>query len=299
MEPVSRSVFFSGKGGVGKTSMASAAALAAADRGDRTLLVSTDPASNLDDVFEQAVGPEPTQVPGVERLMVMNVDAEAAAAAYRERALGPLRGILPVEVVRSVEEQMSGPCTVEIAGFDRFIACLGMDGFDLVVFDTAPTGHTLRLLELPGAWSAHIDASASGSGQTCLGPVEALASSKEQYDRAVALLRSPEATVFTLVTQAERTAVEETVRTQRELAELGFQPQVLIVNGLIPPEAVDNAFFQMRRAMQDGRLADLRRTLPGLALIEMPLWDFELRGLEALRKVGGTLGAFHRSVLAP
>jgi arsenite-transporting ATPase len=290
---MARYLFFSGKGGVGKTSMASALAVSLAEEGLRTLLVTTDPASNLADVFEQPIGPEPAAIAGLGGLFAMEIDPAAATRAYKERALGPLRGLLPADLLRGVEEQMSGPCTEEIATFDRFIGCLSRPEYDRILFDTAPTGHTLRLLELPAGWSRHIEATARGGGQTCIGPAEALASSKEQYERAVALLRSPAETAFVLVTQAERTSVEETARTARELATLGMSPQWLIINGLIPTEAADNHFVRSRRAMQQRQVAELRRQLP-LPTLEMPLWDFEVRGLAALRKVGGRLGDLDR-----
>jgi arsenite-transporting ATPase len=293
---MARYLFFSGKGGVGKTSMASALAVSLADEGVRTLLVTTDPASNLADVFEQPIGPEPVAIAGVAGLFAMEIDPAAATRAYKERALEPLRDLLPAELLRGVDEQMSGPCTEEIATFDHFITCLSRPEYERIVFDTAPTGHTLRLLELPAGWSRHIEESARGGGQTCIGPVEALASSKEQYDRAVALLRSPAETAFVLVTQAERTSVEETARAERELAALGMSPQWLIINGLIPAEVADNDFFQSRRAMQQRQVAELRRQLP-LSTLEMPLWDFEVRGLAALRKVGERLGALDRAAV--
>ena len=201
---MARHLFFSGKGGVGKTSLASATAVRLADAGQRALLVTTDPASNLADVFEQEIGPSPRPIATVPGLDAQEIDAEAAARTYRDKALTPLRGLLPEEMLRTVEEQMSGPCTVEIAGFDEFIGCM-LDGhYARVVFDTAPTGHTLRLLGLPAAWSVHIEDSARGSGQTCIGPVDQLQTSKEQYDEAMRRLRDGEDTVLRLPAGAHR-----------------------------------------------------------------------------------------------
>ena len=161
-----RYLFFTGKGGVGKTTIASAVAVALADSGKRTLVISTDPASNLDDVFGVTAGPGPTAVPGVERLFVSNLDPEAAAAAFKERAVGPYRGVLPESAIASMEEQLSGACTVEIAAFNEFTAVLSAPQqtaeFDHVIFDTAPTGHTLRLLTLPSAWSGYVDEHPAG-----------------------------------------------------------------------------------------------------------------------------------------
>ena len=238
-----RYLFFSGKGGVGKTSLASATAVRLADSGLRTLLVTTDPASKLADVFEQQIGPKPVPIAAVARLDGQEIDAADAARTYRDKALGPLRGLLPDEMLRTMDEQMSGPCTVEIAGFDEFVASMFREEYDVIVFDTAPTGHTLRLLELPSAWSVHIEESAQGSGQTCIGPVDQLQTSKEKYDRAMSLLRDGAATHFVFVAQPERTSVAETRRASGELKELGIRNQRLIVNGVIPAEAAEHPFF--------------------------------------------------------
>ena len=166
LERAPRHLFFTGKGGVGKTSVACATSIALAERGRRVLLVSTDPASNLDEVLETTLSNAPTPVAAVPGLSAMNIDPEAAAHAYRERMVGPYRGVLPDAAVRSIEEQLSGACTMEIAGFDEFSKLLGdpkaTSEFDHVIFDTAPTGHTLRLLELPAAWSSFIATNVGG-----------------------------------------------------------------------------------------------------------------------------------------
>ena len=282
---MARHLFFSGKGGVGKTSLASATAVRLADAGWRTLLVTTDPASNLADVFEQQIGARPRPIGAVPGLDAQELDAEAAARTYREKALAPLRGLLPEEMLRTVEEQMSGPCTVEIAGFDEFVACM-LDGpHDRVVFDTAPTGHTLRLLGLPAAWSEHIEDSAHGSGQTCIGPVDQLQTSKEQYDEALRRLRDREDTLFVFVSQPERTAVQETLRASQELAALGICNQRLYINGVIPEEAAAHPFFRSRRDMQRGAIAELVARFPGEA-DEVPLLEEEVKGVRMLRELG-------------
>ena len=167
-----RHLFFTGKGGVGKTSLAAATAVSLADQGHRVLLVSTDPASNLDDVFGVRLGPTPRPIPEVAGLDALNIDPEAAAEAYRARVVDPVRDILPSDLIAGMEEQLSGACTVEVAAFDEFTLLLGEDGaaagYDHVIFDTAPTGHTLRLLRLPAAWSNFLDANERGA--SCLGP---------------------------------------------------------------------------------------------------------------------------------
>ena len=196
-----RYLFFTGKGGVGKTTIASGVAVALADAGKRTLIISTDPASNLDDVFGLTAGQQPAAVPGVEGLFVSNLDPEVAAAAFKERAVGPYRGVLPEAAITSMEEQLSGACTVEIAAFNEFTAVLAAPHdtaeFDHVIFDTAPTGHTLRLLTLPSAWSGYVDEHPAGA--SCLGPLAGLDHRREQYAQAVATLSDPALTTLVLV----------------------------------------------------------------------------------------------------
>jgi arsenite-transporting ATPase len=277
--------FFSGKGGVGKTSLAAATAVVLADAGARVLLVTTDPASNLADVFQQAIGPAPRAIAGVPGLMAQEIDAEAAAAAYRQQALEPLRGLLPDAMLATVEEQMSGPCTVDVAGFDEFVHCMVASDYDEVVFDTAPTGHTLRLLALPAAWADHITAASQGSGQTCLGPVDQLRTSKDQYESALATLQDPTQTTFVLVTQPERAAVAETLRAAQELKALGLVEPQMVVNGLIPPEAADHPFFAARRAMQEEAVGALEQAW-GEPVRRIPLQAAEITGLAALRTLG-------------
>jgi len=180
---------------------------------------------------------------------------------------------------------MSGPCTVEIAGFDEFVASMFHDEYDVIVFDTAPTGHTLRLLELPSAWSAHIEESAKGSGQTCIGPVDQLQTSKEEYDRAMNLLRDGSLTHFVFVAQPERTSVVETLRASAELRELGIANQRLIMNGVIPEDAAQHPFFASRRAMQLAQIEEISRSFPtGTATV--PLLDGEVKGIAMLRRLG-------------
>ena len=179
-------LFYSGKGGVGKTSMACVTAVRLADEGKHTLIVTTDPASNLADVFEQKIGHEVTPITGVKNLWAMEIDPGRATEEYIDRAMAPIRAAFPPQIVQVMEEQMSGPCTAEVAAFDRFTDFLDTDKkekqeFDTIIFDTAPTGHTIRLLELPMEWSQSIDAASEGSGQTCIGPAAAIQDAKHKY----------------------------------------------------------------------------------------------------------------------
>jgi len=206
-----RVLFFTGKGGVGKTSAACATAIRLADAGKRVLLVSTDPASNLDEVLGVTLDASPKPVPGVAGLSALNIDPEQAARAYRERVVGPYRGVLPAAAVASIEEQLSGACTVEIAAFDEFSKLLGdataTSAFDHVIFDTAPTGHTLRLLELPAAWSTFIDTNVGGT--SCLGPVSGLEAQQSLYAASHAALRDEAQTTLVLVARPDLPSLAE------------------------------------------------------------------------------------------
>jgi arsenite-transporting ATPase len=229
-------LFFTGKGGVGKTSVAAATAIALAESGARVLIVSTDPASNLDEVLAVDAGTSstPIAVPGVARLRALNIDPEAAAASYRERVVGPYRSMLPAAAVAQMEEELSGSCTVEIAAFNEFVSLLAnpalSEGYDHVIFDTAPTGHTLRLLTLPGAWTGFLES--NKSGVTCIGPVSALGQAQHRYADAVAALCDPERTTLVLVARPEASALEEAARSSGELTALGLTHQRLVLNGL-------------------------------------------------------------------
>jgi arsenite-transporting ATPase len=283
-----RYVFFSGKGGVGKTTMACATAVDEAGKGRRTLIVTTDPASNLADVFEQSIGHRVTPIEGVANLWAMEIDPDKATEEYRDRILGPFRATMPESVLAVIEEQFRSPCTTEIASFDRFVDFMDGAGWDVVIFDTAPTGHTLRLLELPVDWSRHIEESARGSGQTCLGPVQAIQESKAKYDRAIALLTDPDRTRFVFVLQPDRTAIFETDRATAELLRIGIRSQELIVNGVLPREACERPFFRRRYEAQQERLAEIRERFP-LPLREVLLRQNEVKGVPALRDVARSL----------
>jgi arsenite-transporting ATPase len=283
-----RYLFFTGKGGVGKTTIASAVAVALADAGKRTLVISTDPASNLDDVFGVQAGPEPTAVVGVERLFITNLDPEAAAAAFRERAIGPYRGVLPESALRNMEEQLSGACTVEIAAFNEFTAVLAEPQstarFDHVLFDTAPTGHTLRLLTLPSAWSGYV--SEHPAGASCLGPLAGLDKQREQYQAAVATLADGELTTLVLVSRAEASALREAARASEQLAALDVRNQRLIVNGILRDADKDltAAAFASRQA---AALANAPEALSSLHAAGVELVSGDLTGLAALRQLIG------------
>ena len=280
-----RHLFLTGKGGVGKTSTACATAIGLAGAGRRVLLVSTDPASNLAEVLGQAVATSPTLIDGVPGLSALNVDPEAAAAAYRERVIGPYRGVLPDSAVARVEEQLSGACTVEIAAFDEFTALLTDPtltlSFDHVVFDTAPTGHTLRLLALPAAWSTFIG---DGTGTSCLGPLSGMATQQQRYTEAVAALSDPAATTLVLVARPDTASLAEAARAAAELRELGITHQRLVVNGLFTATpGTDDPVAAALHAQARTALAAIPAALAGLDRTTVALRTASPVGLAALR----------------
>jgi arsenite-transporting ATPase len=286
-----RFLFFTGKGGVGKTSTASATAIALADRGHRVLLVSTDPASNLDEVLALSLASAPRQVPGVPGLEAMNIDPMAAAAAYRERVVGPYRGVLPASAVASIEEQLSGACTVEIAAFDEFTALLAdpfaTDVYDHVIFDTAPTGHTLRLLSLPEAWTDFIDTNTLGT--SCIGPLSGLSNQQDRYRAAVATLADGTRTVLVLVSRPDPLALGEAARAATELGALGIANQRLVINGVFRSTDPDDPLAASLAARAAEALAALPSELSDLARDEVPLLAWSPVGIPGLRAlVAGT-----------
>ncbi len=285
-------IFFSGKGGVGKTSMACTHAVRYANEGKRTLIVTTDPASNLADVFEQPIGHHITPITGVPNLFAMEIDPDKATEEYIDRAMAPIRVAFPPQMVQVMEEQMSGPCTAEVAAFDRFTDFLDIpagqgEAFDVVIFDTAPTGHTIRLLELPAEWSQQIETASAGSGQTCLGPAAAIQDAKLKYERALAAMRQASQTSFIFVLHPEAISIKETCRAIGELKKLDIQNFHLIINGIIPPEGAQNPLFAARAEMQKRYLAQIEVDLP-YTKQRMVLLPGEIRGVERLRQVASS-----------
>ncbi|AXS79849.1 arsenical pump-driving ATPase [Dechloromonas sp. HYN0024] len=280
-----RYLFFTGKGGVGKTSLSCATGLTLAEAGKKVLIVSTDPASNLDEVLGVGLGQTPTAIPNAAGLFALNIDPEAAAHAYRERMVSPYRGILPAAAIQSMEEQFSGACTVEIAAFDEFSKLLGdptaTAEFDHVIFDTAPTGHTLRLLTLPTAWNEFIGSSTGGA--SCLGPLAGLEKQKALYAATVARLANPGETTVILVSRPETASLREAERTRGELSELGVVNLHLAINGLFAAtdsaDAIANAM-----ALRAGKaLAAMPKALADLPGTTIPFLPRGTVGLDALR----------------
>lgn len=280
-----RNLFFTGKGGVGKTSLACAAAVALADRGKRVLLVSTDPASNLDEVLGVELNGKPTPVPAAPGLSALNIDPEESAREYRERVVGPYRGVLPDAALASMEENLSGGCTLEIAAFDEFSRLLGdpqaTTDFDHVVFDTAPTGHTLRLLSLPSAWTGFMDANTTGT--SCLGPLAGLQAQQELYRATVRALADPAVTTLVLVSRPEPAALREADRTRQELAALGVANQHLILNGVFSASVSDDPVAAAVQKRGNDALLSMPAGVSALPRTVVPLASNGLVGVEAVR----------------
>lgn len=281
-----RFVFFTGKGGVGKTTIAAAVAVRLADAGQRVLLVSTDPASNLTDVLGAATGDDqPLPITDVERLDVLDLDPQLAADAYRERTLAPYRDVLPPAELETFIEQLAGACTVEVAAFDTFARLLTdpdiRDRYDHVVFDTAPTGHTLRLLALPAAWSTYLTESPDAT--TCLGPLAAVDAKRVTYVAAVAALADPTLTAMVLVARPDRGSLTEAARAAGELADLGISRQQLVVNAVLTDPLPGDHVAQSYADAQRRALAALSSELAGLPAAQVPLIGMDLTGVAALR----------------
>ncbi|KXX71324.1 hypothetical protein AVL50_06870 [Flammeovirga sp. SJP92] len=280
-------LFFTGKGGVGKTSLSSATAVQLADQGHKVLLISTDPASNLTDVLATEVGDKTiAKHPDLTTLSTINIDPEEAGESYKNRAISSL-GMLATPAYRNkVREQLSGACTVEIASFDEFTRFISgeanPEAYDYIVFDTAPTGHTLRLLELPDAWNDFLD---HNEGASCIGPSSALKSNHKRYKEVVDVLKDPEQTTFYLVARAEETSLKEAARSAKELSELGMYNQRLLLNGIYSPIDLEDEYAAQISENARYQLENLPEVLLSLPREEFPLLPYNILGLEKLRSV--------------
>ena len=278
-------LFFTGKGGVGKTSISCATAIRLAEQGKRVLLVSTDPASNVGQVFGQVIGNTIQPIATVPGLSALEIDPQAAAQQYRARIVDPIKGVLPDDVVSSINEQLSGACTTEIAAFDEFTGLLTdaslLTQFDHIIFDTAPTGHTIRLLQLPGAWSSFIDSNPEGA--SCLGPMAGLEKQRDQYAHAVEALSDPARTRLVLVARLQKSTLQEVARTHLELAAIGLKNQYLVINGVLPKtEAANDTLAAAIWDREQEALANLPSDLSGLPTDTLFLQPLNMVGVAAL-----------------
>lgn len=285
LKDVPQFLFFTGKGGVGKTSLACSTAVRLADEGKRVLLVSTDPASNVGQVLGISIGNKITPIPEVKGLSALEIDPQAAAQAYRDRIVDPVRGSLPEAVIRGIEEQLSGACTTEIAAFDEFTELLTdtalIEPFDHIIFDTAPTGHTIRLLQLPGAWSGFLDNNPDGA--SCLGPLAGLEKQRQRYSDAVAVLADSRRTRLVLIARAQRSTLQEAARTSKELEHIGLTHQYLVVNGCMPAnETSDPVALAIYRREQNA-INTMPNVLSKLTSDVRKLMPFNMVGVKALR----------------
>jgi arsenite-transporting ATPase len=283
---MSKYMFFSGKGGTGKTTMAAATAVYNASLGKRTLIVSTDPASNLADIFERPIGHQISEIKA--NLFAMEIDPDQAAEEFREGVIGPMRGIFPDDIMQVMEEQFRSSCTTEIAAFDRFTDFLTNNDYDLVVFDTAPTGHTVRLLELPVDWSKYMEESKNSQSQARLGPVSAIQGAKEKYDKAIGVLRNKDITEFYFVVRPEKTAILETERAQNELKALFIDNFKIIINGVIPEEEAKSERYAKIAAMQQKYLEVIDKTFP-YPMTKVYMQSGEIKGLANFTKLAGII----------
>jgi len=276
-------LFYTGKGGVGKTSTACATAVSLADNGKKVLLVSTDPASNLQDVFNTDLNNKGVQIKDVPNLVVANLDPVQAAAEYRESVIAPYRGLMPDSVLNNMEEQLSGSCTVEIASFNEFSKFLtdedAQNDYDYIIFDTAPTGHTLRMLQLPSAWSNFI--SESTHGASCLGQLSGLESKKEVYKKAVETLADGKLTTLILVSRPEAGPLAEAERASKELSEIGVNNQTLVINGVL--ESYDDDISESFYNKQQKALSDIPERLKNTTTYLIPLRAYNITGIENVR----------------
>ena len=276
-------LFFTGKGGVGKTSAACATAITLADQGKKIMLISTDPASNLQDVFNTDLTNKGIQIEGVPNLVVANFEPEQAASEYKESVVAPYRGKLPDVVIKNMEEQLSGSCTVEIAAFNEFSNFItdkkAQKEFDYIIFDTAPTGHTLRMLQLPSAWSNFMDESTHGA--SCLGQLAGLEDKREVYKNAVKTLSDKDMTTLILVTRPEVAPLKEIERASKELQDIGVKNQVLIINGVL--KEFDDSLSTDIFNKQQKSLKDIPQGLKNMDTYEIPLRPYNVTGLENLR----------------
>lgn len=275
-------LFYTGKGGVGKTTAASATAIQLANEGFKVVLVSTDPASNLQDVFERELDDNGTEIEEIPGLKVANFDPVSAAEEYKESIVGPYRGILPDAAVQNMEEQLSGSCTTEIASFDQFAKFLTSpdisEQYDYIIFDTAPTGHTLRLLQLPSAWTNFFDENTTGT--SCMGQLSGLDEERESYSLAVETLANAEMTTLLLVTRPQEGPLVEANRASEELRALGVENQKLIVNGLLenPTDTISQTYYDI----QQESLKQMPENHKNLPTFEIPLRPYNLASIESI-----------------
>jgi arsenite-transporting ATPase len=283
-------IFFAGKGGVGKTVVAAATALWTAGKGLKTLIISTDPASPLSTIYEQPIGPTMVPIKSVPNLYGVEINPKKTFEEYKERILTPVREVYGEDVMRMFTDQLDSPCTEEMAVFDKFIDYVEEKNYDIIVFDTAPTGHTIRLLNLPSQWSEYIKNTSIASGITTMGPIESLAESKKRYDEVVMIMSDTEKTTFAFVLLPEALPIYETERAVIDIEKWGIKTSLYIVNRVLPKEKCEkSSFFKKRWEMQQRYLATIKEKFGRSKILHLPLFQTEIKGLRMLEKVANTL----------
>lgn len=278
-------VFFSGKGGVGKSTVSCATATWLANKNYETLLVTTDPAPNLSDIFGQNIGHEVTAINDIENLSAIEIDPDTAAEEYRQETIEPMRQLLDDEQLETVEEQLNSPCVEEIAAFDNFVDFMDSPEYDIVVFDTAPTGHTIRLMELPSDWNAELEK----GGSTCIGPAASMEERKHEYERAIDTLQNNNRTSFGFVGKPEDSSIDEIKRSASDLGDLGIESQLLIINGYLPESVCEDPFFEGKYEDEQAVIDRAQTEFDADAMATYPLQPGEIAGLDLLADVGGVL----------
>jgi arsenite-transporting ATPase len=280
-----KNIFFAGKGGVGKTSVACVTAVATALAGYRTLLLTTDPAAHIGNVLDRPVTDKVGPVEDLENLFAAKIDQKKATMEYKDAVLSEAREKFDAATVMAMEEELNSPCTEEMAAFQKFIGYMMGSDFDVIVFDTAPTGHTLRLLELPMDWSKQLQLKAGQSAEISEGDML----QKERFDRVVEVMKDPAVTTFSFVVYPEKTPIVESERAAQELASFGISTQLVVANLVIPEEQAVTPFFQNRRKMQQKYLGELSERFPGTAQLAVPMYAGEIKGLPMLREIAATI----------
>ncbi|MBL7170089.1 MAG: TRC40/GET3/ArsA family transport-energizing ATPase, partial [Candidatus Aenigmarchaeota archaeon] len=274
-------IFFSGKGGVGKSMMSCATAVWFAKKGYKTLLITTDPAPNLSDIFSQDIGHKITSIKDTENLYAIEINPDNASEEYKERIISPMRQILNEKNLQVIKEQLNSPCVEEVAAFDKFIEFMDDPKYDVVIFDTAPTGHTIRLLELPSGWNTELEK----GGATCIGPSASLKTAKLKYEKAISYLQDDDKTSFIFVLKPENSSILETKRSSNELEKLGIETNLLIINGILPEDACTDEFFKRKREGEQEIIRKINKEF-NIEKVFYPLRDNEVSGIKSLESVG-------------
>ncbi|ABR47204.1 arsenite-activated ATPase ArsA [Alkaliphilus metalliredigens QYMF] len=280
-----KNIFFSGKGGVGKTSMACITAVETAQKGYKTLLLTTDPAAHIGNVLDQPVGDKIAAVAGIDNLYAVKIDQKKATEEYKENILKDAEVKFDPTTIMAMKEELDSPCTEEMASFQKFVEYASGDDFQVIVIDTAPTGHTLRLLELPMDWSKQIQLKAGASVEVS----DEDKRQKERFDKVINMMKDEKVTTFAFVMYPERTPIIEAYRASKELETLDIKTQLVVANLIIPEEQALTPFYQKRRKMQLGYIEEMKETFKDATLLEVPMFGEEIKGLDLLKEIANQI----------